>query len=719
MTGLHFLRACLEQGDLPAFRSVPDTLFTTEEQKLYKYVAKFLDKNGHLPMVKTASKKHRLPRIEESLTYYSNRLRDRKAYTEINDRYGALGQCLKERDPEAAMAVIQDMLAGSKTAITSNSFTSMEVAARQVMEDYKIAKTIAGLRGITSGFPSMDEATMGAQPEDLIVIAGRNGTGKAQPLTSVVWTPSGKKLMGEIKVGDKVCSVDGEESIVQGVYPQGLKKVYEVSFVGGSSTRCCAEHLWLVGFPEWSGQKVIRTDQLQKLNQRYHYHGNLTIPLTKPVEFTEVKHNIHPYCIGVLLAENPRKEDEHKLRGSSAQVIDVATQLRDLGICSKDSTLKTIPDSYMRDSIANRLWLLRGLFDCDGEVSEHGWLSFSTASEKLCDQVSELLDLMGAVNHRRKHTKGGQDIHKLVINHDNLAQFFTVSSKVSRADYKEHTRPFSRVVSSITLVEAEECQCIAVSHPSKLYLTDHCIVTHNTYKLLKMAMAARNAGYSSCIVSMEMGVLQIGYRWMGMELGINPRNLRKGQISSFAEKRFAKMITNRYGRDVPTNFLGGKMAKTVDDVHEMVEKFSPQILFVDAAYLLKQSKSVKAGISKWEQIGGVVGDLKTLACEYRIPVVITVQFNRNQKDTGSKRPDTSDIGGSDSIPQDASVLLGIQRGQKPFEDSVRRATGMKNREGELFEYDYDYQFDPPKFDERPFLLGQDTDETNVDVSWMG
>lgn len=50
--------------------------------------------------------------------------------------------------------------------------------------------------------------------------------------------------MGEIQIGDEVIAGDGSATKVVGVYPQGVKSIYRVTFSDGSSTECCKEHLW-------------------------------------------------------------------------------------------------------------------------------------------------------------------------------------------------------------------------------------------------------------------------------------------------------------------------------------------------------------------------------------------------------------------------------------------------------------------------------------------
>ena len=52
--------------------------------------------------------------------------------------------------------------------------------------------------------------------------------------------------MGEIKVGDEVIGRKGESNKVIGVFPQGLRPIYKITFSNGASCECDEEHLWAV-----------------------------------------------------------------------------------------------------------------------------------------------------------------------------------------------------------------------------------------------------------------------------------------------------------------------------------------------------------------------------------------------------------------------------------------------------------------------------------------
>lgn len=111
---------------------------------------------------------------------------------------------------------------------------------------------------------------------DILCISLPPGSGKAQPLYSKVLTPNGFINMGDVKVGTKVIGGNGEVSNVTGVYPQGKRKIYEITLEDGSKCRCSDNHLW---------------------NVRYNYFGNKTTE--KVIETKEMFVNPYKYLISV------------------------------------------------------------------------------------------------------------------------------------------------------------------------------------------------------------------------------------------------------------------------------------------------------------------------------------------------------------------------------------------------------------------------------------
>src|SRR3954467_3059644 len=123
---------------------------------------------------------------------------------------------------------------GEKGGRSSESFSKMSAILADVMTRLdELHKNPAAVTGKATGFVDLDEMTTGLQEGDLVIVAGRPAMGKAQSLDAKIKTPSGWTEMGALQVGDAVASVDGEPSIVTGVYPQGVRHVYRLTFSDG------------------------------------------------------------------------------------------------------------------------------------------------------------------------------------------------------------------------------------------------------------------------------------------------------------------------------------------------------------------------------------------------------------------------------------------------------------------------------------------------------
>jgi replicative DNA helicase len=242
-----------------------------------------------------------------------------------------------------------------------------------------------------------------------------------------------------------------------------------------------------------------------------------------------------------------------------------------------------------------------------------------------------------------------------------------------------------------------------------------------SYLLLEMANASYLDGSSTAIVSMEMTTMQMVRRWVGRRSGFNPNLIRDGGLTTYSHEQLLSVIAEMENGETPVYMLAGDMRKSVAGIEAMVMEFAPKILFIDAAYLLTPSGRKTGYISKWESISEVICELKQLAIRYDIPVVISVQFNRNQKSKGKKELDLGDIAGSDSIPQDASVVLGIRQGPAPYQRTQRIVEVMKNREGDTPRFATAFTFNPVSMVEVPFVDEADEidEETStVNTNWM-
>lgn len=141
--------------------------------------------------------------------------------------------------------------------------------------------------------------------KNCMLFCGAAGVGKAQPLTSKVFTPTGYVYMKDIKAGDSVVDGEGKETKVLGIYPQGVRDVYKITFNDHSSIRVSKEHLNTVyrynedtKENEWF---TLETDKLIELFKTSHYNLRVGRPVIDCWEHKDVP--IDPYLLGVLIGD--------------------------------------------------------------------------------------------------------------------------------------------------------------------------------------------------------------------------------------------------------------------------------------------------------------------------------------------------------------------------------------------------------------------------------
>ena len=156
------------------------------------------------------------------------------------------------------------------------------------------------------GVLSIDDALGGGLAKGRIIeIYGPESSGKAQPLNSKILTPRGFIKMGEVKLGQEICTPDGGISTVTGIFPQGKKDIYEVTFDDKSKVRCCKEHLWFVNTRHSEMGEVLSLEELM-LSGITNEFGvrKFKVPVSNSVYFSpDSKLPLDPYLFGFLLGD--------------------------------------------------------------------------------------------------------------------------------------------------------------------------------------------------------------------------------------------------------------------------------------------------------------------------------------------------------------------------------------------------------------------------------
>lgn len=216
-----------------------------------------------------------------------------------------------------------------------------------------------------------------------------------------------------------------------------------------------------------------------------------------------------------------------------------------------------------------------------------------------------------------------------------------------------------------------------------------------SWTLIHMAKEAWLSGASVLFLTMEMTAPQIARRTLGAATGVNPDHIRKGQITSWAEEILYEFI-QLSERFPPFHMMSGSFRKTTADLDRAVQEFEPDIVFVDASYLVGSQKQQRRDGSRWERIYDVGEEIKGIATDRNRPVVQSLQLNRDKK-KGTEF-DMTQIAGGDVIGQISSVVVALDYPDDPnYERTRRDMIGGKNREGSLFRYTTNFLFNPMDF----------------------
>lgn len=371
--------------------------------------------------------------------------------------------------------------------------------------------------------------------------------GRSQPLEEPILTPYGWKPMGAIAVGDRVIGSSGSSTVVLGVYLQGIEDVYRVTFSDGAWTECSGDHLWHVttAYKTWAGLRPFVRTTLDLLEGGLYWNkpsGRMAkwfIPVTGPVQFNVNNPHIIPaYTMGVYLGDGSTRAGGLQISARDAEIkARVAAELhpdlrigreynhswylrkdgarrfhpymealKALGLYRLGSADKFIPPRYLyAASVEDRIALLQGLMDTDGTASRaEGRITFSTTSVRLAQDMRTLVEGLGGIarmsSHppKKAHTRrNGQRIegrhpyHVLSLCLPPGIVAFHLPRKIAQLTPLDERKYFpKRAIVAIERIGQKATQCLKVAAPDQLYLTRHCVVTHNTNSVVHISELA-------------------------------------------------------------------------------------------------------------------------------------------------------------------------------------------------------------------------------------
>jgi len=420
--------------------------------------------------------------------------------------------------------------------------------------------------------------------KELMVMTGKKGIGKLQPFTSKVMTPTGWKTLKNVGVGDYVmCPVVGKPvKIIDEFYGNDLD-IYKITFKDKTEVECCNDHLWKVQTTKDKTKnkyRVIDLNTIIKNGVRAGKGYRYSIPLTNPLEFEDKDVILNPYFLGLMLgngyisSKNQNTLTFHekytplvfdKIKNiiptdvgmrldktygdSKAQRIifnaKIKKYFKSLDLLDKKSRAKFIPKEYLINSIDNRFKLLQGLMDSDGSCfitkNKKGYstkrLSYSTMSEKLKDDVIELVKSLGGLVFLTKETRekyNGGTCYLLNIKIDKNP--FTFGHKKENFDKLHYKTETTNAIISVDYIGKKDGKCLMLDSKDHLYITDGYTVTHNTVinQILQL-MGSLSNGLKWVVSFQENAEWSVKVTYMQLLLGDFARDVYKTDHYRYVE----------------------------------------------------------------------------------------------------------------------------------------------------------------------------------------
>lgn len=638
-------------------------------------------------------------------------------------RFIEIGLSLQSRAYSESDDIV-DILADTEESLkgifqsTKSNISTLKEAIKGVTKQMEMnAQDEKPLTGTPTGFHKIDARCGGLQKSDLIIIAADTSSGKALPMDANILTSNGWVKNRDLRIGQQVCSPNGEDSFITGIFYRGVRPMYRVSFSDGRSVVCCNEHLWEITSCAFkTGNRVMNTEQLKNMQDNtVAYHNKMATPEFSGIWGIHKDFVIHPYLMGVLLGDGSlsrgvewNKPDLfllEKIRGMIKEEYSInrvghseyrspsyritqgkgkeniyLDELKRLGLYGKKSADKFIPEDYLNTSREQRVLLMQGLMDTDGYAGKNGECVFSSKSETLSDGVRYLAHSLGykATKRKKKSRLYGKDFgfsYDVCINDKNKNELFSLPRKKNRIIPHKRT---SNVIRSVEYVGEMECQCISVSHPSELYITDGFIVTHNTSLAIAFTLSAARYGDGVAFYSMEMKKEQIAARMISIESGIPANEIMYSRLGTEQFEAIDNGIGKIYDKPVYFDDRSNSNIDTIlASIRTMKLKYGISGAVVD--YLQILSVNMK-GSNTEQQMGEAARRLKNLAKELDIWIIALSQLNR---DSVNPVPSLARLRASGQIAEAADTVMLIYRPElygkfypDPFQNANTQGTAM-------------------------------------------
>lgn len=201
-----------------------------------------------------------------------------------------------------------------------------------------------------------------------------------------------------------------------------------------------------------------------------------------------------------------------------------------------------------------------------------------------------------------------------------------------------------------------------------------------TWFLVLVGAYAQLNNYKVCVFITEMSTELMRDRFEAMLFSMicgefDYNSFKSGTLSLETEKQYFDFLDEDLPKLEP---LIIETATGVSSVVSVIEKEKPDLVLIDGVYLMEDEQGAK---DDWLRVAHITRDLKKVAKNWKIPILINTQADKNtSKKTG---PELGSIMYTQSVGQDSDNVLALFRDEVMINDKEMGIKVLKQREGVL------------------------------------
>lgn len=176
-------------------RPVVDARITAESfevdryREVFDWVLDFWMEHQAVPKIKTVQRElpeFVLVQVPEPYSYYIEEFLDSRRFGLLREVLLDAQELLEQRDSRGALEAVVNGIQLIATEVSSTRDVNLSDNVDERIKEYlELKNLIGGMRGIPTGFPTIDRATSGLQPEQLVTLVGLQKAGKSSVLLAI------------------------------------------------------------------------------------------------------------------------------------------------------------------------------------------------------------------------------------------------------------------------------------------------------------------------------------------------------------------------------------------------------------------------------------------------------------------------------------------------------------------------------------------------------